>query len=250
MGIPSESTASAKRKVDEAASRHSATLRSPSETLRIPDYLEEIYHWAYLSPRNACFLDNEVVVSVILWGQHRRLQRAAFDEIESGSKVFLPANVYGRFVSNLARQVGPNGSLHVADISPTQIAICTRKTKKLANVSVTCADARRPSGVKYDVICCYFLLHELPDSDKRTVVDTLLRSLQPGGKAVFVDYHRPHWAHPLRPIIHLVFAFLEPFADSILQHSIEEFATKACDYSWRHETYFGGLYQRVVATRL
>lgn len=219
------------------------------ETLQVPDYLSEIYHWAYLSPRNAALLDREPVVSAILWGQHRRLQRAAFAEIEPGSKAFLPAHVYGGFLRNLAHQVGPEGRLDVADVSPTQVDLCCRKTEGLPWVTVRHADARRPRGGPYDVVCCYFLLHELPDPCKTAVVDALLATLRPGGRVVFVDYHKPNRTNLLRPIIRLVFHLLEPFAHSIWQRSIEEFATKGDEYSWRKEVYFGGLYQKVVATK-
>lgn len=221
----------------------------PAEPLEVPAYLSDVYHWAYLSRRNASLLDRELVVSAILFGQHRRLQRAAFSDIEPGSRVFLPAHVYGGFLPNLAHHLGPLGSLDVADVSATQIDLCRKKVRGFPWVSVCRADARHPRGGPYDTICCYFLLHELPDSFKRSVVDALLNALRPGGKAVFVDYHKPNATNPLRPIIRLVFHLLEPFAHSIWEHSIEEFASGGDAFSWRKEIYFGGLYQKVTATK-
>ncbi|MDQ2091651.1 rhodoquinone biosynthesis methyltransferase RquA [Marimonas arenosa] len=227
----------------------SATSLPSSELLNIPEYLNEVYHWAYLNPRNVAILDRELVVSAILWGQHRRLQRVAFEEIAPGSSVFLPAHVYGSFVPNLAHHIGPKGRLDISDISPAQIAICKRKVKDIPWVSICRADARHPTGGRYEMVCCYFLLHELPDSYKHSVVDALLENLRPGGKVVFVDYHKPKWSNPVKPFVGLVFDMLEPFAKSIWQHEIEEFATKGDEFSWRKETYFGDLYQRVVATK-
>ena len=46
--------------------------RAQAEAPKIPAYLQDIYYWAYLNPRNVRLLDRELVVSVILWGQHRR----------------------------------------------------------------------------------------------------------------------------------------------------------------------------------
>jgi len=217
--------------------------------VEIPSYLQEVYYWAYLDPRNVRMLDRELVVSVILWGQHRLLQRAAFSEIEPGQRVLQPASVYGDFSPNLAKQVGANGHLDVIDIAPIQIASCRRKLRDYPQATTRRADARSPGEDPYDVICCYFLMHELPDQVKHEVVDGLLENIKPGGKVVFVDYHKPHWAHPLKLITSIVFDTLEPFAKGLWRKEIADYAAKRDDFNWRQETYFGGLFQKVVAER-
>ncbi len=225
------------------------TRRVQTAPLEIPDYLREVYYWAYMNPRNVRLLDHELIVSIILWGQHRRLRRAAFAELTAGQRVLQPAAVYGDFSSALARHLGPESNLDVIDITPIQIASCRRKLRGLAQASTRRGDARHPSGDPYDAVCCYFLLHELPEDDKRQVVDGLLASVVPGGKVVFVDYHKPHWAHPLKLITSLVFDNLEPFAKGIWNRQIADFATDRRGFEWRQETYFGGLFQKVVAER-
>ncbi len=215
----------------------------------IPDYLRDTYYWAYISPRNVPLLDRDIVVRTILWQQHRRLQRAAFEEIEVGQSVLQPASVYGDFSANLARHVGPGGSLEVTDVAPIQVSRCRQKLQALPQATVRLANALYPTGRLYDRVCCYFLMHEMPDDYQRGVTDVLLDSLAPGGKLIFVDYHKPHWAHPLKGITSLVFDTLEPFAKSLWRHEISEFASNADKYNWRKETYFGGLFQRVVAER-
>jgi hypothetical protein len=77
----------------------------------------------------------------------------------------------------------------------------------------------------------------------------LLDSVRPGGKVVFVDYHKPHWVHPLRLVSGVIFDTLEPYAKGLWRHEIVEFAGNGERFDWRKETYFGGLYQKVVATR-
>ena len=220
-----------------------------AEAPKIPDYLRDIYNWAYLDPRNVRLLDRQLVVSLILWGQYRRLQRATFSEFSPGHRVLQPASVYGDFSANLARHLGPQGYLEVIDIAPIQSASCRRKLRKIPQASVRCADARNPGGKLHDAVCCYFLLHELPDTYKREVVDALIASVVPGGKVVFVDYHKPHWAHPVKGVMSLVFDTLEPFAKSLWHRDISDFATDQKAVHWRKETYFGGLYQKVVAER-
>ena len=221
----------------------------PATMPDIPYYLKETYYWAYVSPRNVALLDREIVVSTILWGQHLKLQRAAFSEILPGQHVLQPAAVYGNFGPDLARHIGENGKLEISDINPIQVAGCGKKLHDFPHARARLADARNPGGGPYDVVCCYFLMHELPEDYKRDVMDGLLSFVAPGGKLVFVDYHKPHWAHPIKPITSLVFDFLEPFAKSLWHHEIEEFAANRQDYNWRKQTYFGGLFQKVVATR-
>ncbi|MCH7887911.1 MAG: class I SAM-dependent methyltransferase [Proteobacteria bacterium] len=216
---------------------------------RVPDYLEETYHWAYLDPRNLALLDRQQVVSVILWGNDRRLRRAALTQIEPGQKVLQAACVYGNFSRALARHIGPRGSLDVIDVVPLQVANCRRKLKGFPQATVRLADAAAPGGGPYDAVSCFFLLHELPDDYKHAVLDALLGSLAPGGKAVFVDYHRPHWAHPLKGVMSIVFDLLEPFAKGLWNKSIAGYASRGGDFAWRTQTFFGGLYQMTVARR-
>ncbi len=46
-----------------------------------------------------------------------------------------------------------------------------------------------------------------------------------------------------------VFDRLEPFAETMWHHKISDFAGNAELFDWRTETYFGGLYQKTVASR-
>lgn len=47
----------------------------------------------------------------------------------------------------------------------------------------------------------------------------------------------------------LVFRWLEPFANSLIDSEIRAFASNPDTFTWTKETFFGGLYQKVVATR-
>ncbi len=106
------------------------------------------------------------------------------------------------------------------------------------------------SDKKFDVVCCYFLLHEVPEEFKYKVVNVLLDKVEPGGKVVFVDYHKPRWWHPLKLITSIVFDTLEPFAKGLWRKEIKAFANEPDQFSWSKETIFGDLFQKVVATRL
>jgi hypothetical protein len=47
----------------------------------------------------------------------------------------------------------------------------------------------------------------------------------------------------------MVFRYLEPFANSLLADSIDRLVPECAAFEWHKETYFGGLYQKVVGVR-
>ena len=71
--------------------------------------------------------------------------------------------------------------------------------------------------------------------------------MRPGGKVVFIDYHKPHWAHPLKAITSFVFDTLEPFAKGMWKTEIRDLASEPDRFNWRKERFFGSLFQKVVA---
>ncbi len=215
----------------------------------LPRYLSETYAWAYLRPLALRVFDHPWVVSAILWGNYGRLKSLVFDELRKGQHALQAACVYGDFTPRLAERLGPEGRLDVIDVAPIQVANCAAKLERLPWASVRLADAEAPGGAAYDVVCCFFLLHELPDGHKRAVVESLLEAVKVGGKVVFVDYHRPRRWHPLRALMGWVFDRLEPFARTLWHEEIRALAPAPERFVWRKQTAFGGLYQKVVATR-
>ncbi len=228
---------------DRMASGHEAVAPA------LPDYLQNTYSWAYLNPFSRALLDQSFIVSTILWGNAKRLVRSVLSEIEPGQKVLQTACVYGDFSAQVAEHLGPDARFEVIDVAPIQVLHCRRKLRHFPQATVRLADAADPGGGPYDVVCCFFLLHEVPDTYKNRIVDALLDRVEPGGKVVFVDYHRPHSAHPLKGLMKLVFALLEPYAKEIWEREIQSYATDADAFTWTKATYFGDLYQRVVALR-
>jgi ubiquinone/menaquinone biosynthesis C-methylase UbiE len=216
----------------------------------LPDYLRNVYTWAYLTPWLTGILDRQVVVQTILWGNAQRLIGDVLAAVKPGDRIFQPAAVYGDFSRQLARQVGPLGYLAVRDVAPVQVNLTRRKLVDLPQVNVAWGDAMAPEASDFDAVTCFFLLHEVPDDVKVRVVHAMLGLVRPGGKAIFVDYHRPHRWHPLRPLMKQIFAWLEPFAMTIWSREIEDLAGAAGSaFRWRKRTRFGGLYQMVTADR-
>ena len=201
------------------------------QTVQLPAYLVENYWWAYLRPASVKLLDYTAVVSVILWGCYGRLKRAAFAELKPGQRALQAACVYGDFSPHLASLLGPAGALEIIDLAPIQVENCRGKLRGFPNTRVRIADAAAPGGGPYDIAYSFFLLHELPDEKKRNVVDALLNSIAPGGKVVFIDYHRPVSRHLLKALMGLIFDRLEPFAKTLWRSEISSFASSARFFS-------------------
>jgi SAM-dependent methyltransferase len=226
-------------------------LDMTSDAMLVPSYLRDVYSWAYLTPRLAGWLDRQVVVQTILWGNAQRLIGDVLAEVKPGDRVFQPAAVYGDFSRQLAAKIGANGRLEVRDIAPLQVSLTRRKLADLPQAHVSRGDAADPDEQRVDVVTCFFLLHEVPDTVKIQITRAMLELVAPGGRAVFVDYHRPHRLHPLKPLMRKVFDWLEPFARSMWSCEIHDLAGPIGDgFRWRKRTRFGGMYQIVVAERV
>lgn len=215
----------------------------------VPQYMTEVYDWAYVNPKKAHWLDNNWVVKALLFLNDQRLMRAYLDEIQPGSKVWQLAHVYGDLVIKAAHKVGKQGQFDLTDITPIQIEHARHKLKGMPWAKVIRSDAASFAGQAnpaYDLICSFFLLHEVPDDKKREIVDHMLAVLPKHGKIVFVDYHAPAVWHPVRYILKLVNHYLEPFANTLWQTEIRGLAKDADKFTWRKRTYFGGVYQCVI----
>ena len=82
------------------------------------------------------------------------------------------------------------------------------------------------------------------------LVSEVLRVVRPGGSIVIVDYALPRWWHPLRYLWRPLLATLEPFALDLWQREIADWLPGArAIRHLRKRSFFGGLYQAVVATR-
>ncbi len=215
----------------------------------IPDYLEQHYWWAYLRPASLRIFDRAPVVSAILWGQYRRLSDSVLTHIAPGDRVLQLACVYGNLSERIAGRVGPSGGLDIVDIAPIQIAHVRGKLTPFNWVRAIVANAATVRSERYRSVACFFLLHELPDPVKCAVVDAALAAVEPGGRAIFVDYAAPARLHPMRPVMAGVFAMLEPFATAMWRTEISQLASHPRDFAWTRSSHFGGLYQVVVAER-
>lgn len=212
--------------------------------------MSSVYDWAYVNPRYVRWLDRNAVVRTLLFGQDRRLMRAYLSQVEPGSRVWQVAHVYGDLVSLVADRIGPHGQFDLTDVTPIQVAHALPKLAGRPWARVIHRDAALWHAPQPYALCAsFFLLHEVPDAEKRAIVDRMLAQVAPGGQALFVDYHRPHPLHPVGWILRQVNRWLEPFAEALWTREIRDFATHPEGFSWHKRTVFGGVYQIVLARR-
>jgi len=217
----------------------------------VPRYLAETYWWAYLHPRAVRFFERQWLVNAILWGNYRRLQDVALAEIAPAihKRVLQVACVYGDLTERLSSRLGRAASLDVVDVAPVQLENLRRKlgaTRRVAmrqedSANLTCANG------SYDCVLVFFLLHEQPDSVRMWTIREVFRAVKPGGKVVFVDYHRPRRSNPFRYVMASIFKALEPYAMDLWQRELQAwFPADVAVRSVEKQTYFGDLYQKVV----
>ncbi|NNF51053.1 MAG: class I SAM-dependent methyltransferase [Gammaproteobacteria bacterium] len=220
----------------------------------MPDYLEHAYWWAYLRPGAVRFFDRPWLVNLILYGNYFRLRDAALAELPKGAsqKTLQVACVYGDFTEQLRAHLGPDATLDVVDVAPIQLENTRRKMGGSGSAAFHLQDSARLSfaPAHFDNVIVFFLLHEQPDAVRRATIDEALRVTRPGGKTIFVDYHRPSRWNPFRYFAGLVFWLLEPFASDFWARDISAQADADLHgFEIKKQRYFGGLYQKTVFSR-
>jgi ubiquinone/menaquinone biosynthesis C-methylase UbiE len=216
----------------------------------VPEYLNETYWWAYVHPKAVDFFERQWLVNLILWGNFAKLRDSALRELgdELPGRSLQVACVYGDFTPRLSERVmRGEGTLDVVDVLPIQLSNLGRKLGDGAPVTLVNRDASDLgfAADTYDRVILFFLLHEMPLDVRRRTLAEAVRVLKPGQELVIVDYHRPVGWHPLKPVMTLILRNFEPFAMDLWNHQVEEWLPEGARVD-RKETFWGGLYQKLV----
>ncbi len=220
----------------------------------VPKYLSQTYWWAYLHPTGVRVFERQWLVNLILWGNFASLRDAALAEMGSSinGKVLQVACVYGDFTEKLVQRLGPKGHLDVADVAPVQLENLSAKITDDPRVALHHQDSTSLSfsDASYDCVVLFFLLHEQPEAARAQTIAQALRVVKPGGKVIFVDYHGPRAVNPFRYVMVPILTWLEPFAMDMWRRDITDWISEEVrPVAVEKQTYFGGLYQKVVITR-
>ena len=218
----------------------------------IPEYLQDTYWWAYLHPKSFYFFERKWVVNLILWGNMKRLTEMVIEELpdEPHSRILQIACVYGEFSSKVADHLDKTDSrLEIVDVAPIQLENVEKKLTGKENIGLHHLDSTSMSfaDASFDQTVVFFLLHELPMDVRKKALREVLRVVRPGGKIIFMDYHRPVWQHPHRYLMQPILRTLEPFAMDLWNNEIADWIdSENQPREINKTTYFGGLYQKVV----
>lgn len=220
----------------------------------VPQYLQDTYWWAYLHPNAVRVFERQWLVNLILWGNFGKLRDAALAELGDvvTGRVLQVACVYGDFTQQLVRRLGVDASLDVIDVAPIQIKNLHAKIGSPARVHALLQDstALQFDDASHDSTVIFFLLHEQPAEVRKKTIAEALRVTKPGGKLVFVDYHKPNASSPFRYLMVPILSTLEPFAMDLWRGEIMDWLPADANVAKiDKQTYFGGLYQKVVITR-
>lgn len=225
---------------------------SCGEASTIPDYLNDVYWWAYVHPKAVKFFERQWLVNLILWGNFRRLRDRALDAMGTDirGQNLQVACVYGDFTLQLVDRLNADATLDVVDVLPIQLHNLANKLSSLEQTRLIQCNS---SGLEfaednsYDQAILFFLLHEQPEETRRATLSEVFRVVRPGGKIVVVDYHKPHAWHPMRYLLYPVLHWLEPYALELWRQDITAWLPESASRArLSKKTCFGGLYQQIV----
>jgi len=187
-------------------------------------------------------------------GELLPLRDAALNEIgeKFEGRNLQVACVYGDFSQRAASRLTQESRLDIIDVAPVQLENVKKKVKSFANVFLHHDDSADLSfdNDAFDNVIVFFLLHEQPEAVREKTVREAIRVVRPGGKVVFVDYHRPRSFNPFRYIMMPILHLLEPFALGLWKREISDWIPeKNRPRSIHKETFFGSLYQKVVLVK-
>jgi len=214
----------------------------------LPPYLKNIYAWLYLNPTLYNLLDNSLILNILTLGYHHILTDEIKKEITPHTHVLQIGATLGGQIDKIYSSIGMLGSYTVIDIIPKLLENCREKHLD-QRINFIHANAAHTIKGKYDTIICYMLLHELPPYTRTRVLNNIITALKPEGKAIFIDYHLPSSFNPLKYFIRAVNRLYQPFAESLWKNSIKDLTPQAEKCTWSQQSYFGGVYQKVVATK-
>lgn len=218
----------------------------------VPDYLERHYWWAYVRTQAVRFWDRPWLINLILYGNYIRLRDEALKEFSGGEKALKISSCYGSLTPALAEKLQRGGGhLHEIDVLDVQIENARRKSKAgTVTLAQMNADTLAYADDSFDSVLIFFLFHEMPQDWRERTFAEALRVLRPGGKMVIVDFGKPEAWHPFRYGYLQLLGFLEPFARVMWRRELAQILpVQMGGRDWQQSKYFGGLFQKLVATK-
>ena len=213
----------------------------------------------YSDMRLIKMVDFQPIISAILLFQYDRLVSRIVAELQQmdlgGRDVLITSCAFGNVIPRVvgAAVSGQVRRVQLVDLIRNELVHARGKLGDLAGkVDFRQADAtamqQSDGSVAANVM--FFLLHELPHDLKGEALKEAARSLQPGGKLLLAEFHRPDsWV--LRAFSWTYFKVFEPLGLALWDsHDPLRYLQELGGFSCSRTTYFFGNFQVIVATRL
>lgn len=185
---------------------------------RVPSGSRHVY-WIYRNRFLVWLTDRKFIVSAVLLFQYDRLVTALLHHFDrftfrNGEIVQLGA-VSGDLSQRLAVRCRHSARLSILEMTCTGIRHTMGKLDRVRiyQAQFIRGDARS-IPMKDEAVDCtvsFFLFHELPTQYKREVLLESLRVVRPGGRSLFVEFHKPD-SLLLRLLGNTIFGLFEPYA--------------------------------------
>lgn len=218
----------------------------------VPEYLKSVYNRRYFHPFFSQIFDDEWMAAIGTFFCQNKLTQCVTKEIFENNDVLQLGLASGNFERRIAEKINSKGQYHIEDLSAQHIKAVQPRISFWQNIVIMERDFTTPGtkqNKKYNAVIGYFVLHEIPDARKRALLQRAFDALKPDGKMIFVDYARPKKFHPLKYPLKMFNRLYEPFAESLWYNEIQSFAPKTDKLIWDRKTFFGDMYQCVIAQR-
>ena len=225
-----------------------ANIIKNAKIVKEPSYISQLYPLIYHNKKIYRFLDDDRIQTVLSFGFRRRIIDDMLENIKTNSSVLQIGCTFGGQMQKTADKIGRYGSYVVVDALPEQIE---RARGQLIDkkIDFEVHDGRKPFSSKYDAVICFMLLHEMPETSRKKLIDNALDAVKQGGQAIFVDYNKPSEWNVLRFVLKPFNRLFFPFVEKLWENPIKSYAGKAAHFSWDKKTYAAKMFQKVVAVR-
>lgn len=132
-------------------------------------------------------------IAVVEWPYHlQAMEQAA---IQPGEAVLEVAVGPGLALMELAKRVGPQTTIHGADLSPGMLDMTRQRLSKagFSRLDLRQSDARRLpfKDAQFDVVYNAYMLDLIPEADMAGILAEFKRVLKPGGRMVLLNMSKP-----------------------------------------------------------